>query len=110
MVFLCVLSFLSILLLNLSHFILDFRIFTVSFFAVSHNNPFLRRLVDCQSGDGKMSKEMKKERKETCLARYYERVMRLFEEVSAPRYVILVAQEATRLLRSNDSKSVSTPG
>jgi len=67
----------------------------------------LQSLVEYEEGKEKLSKEEKKVMKENFLARYYEKVMRLFEEVSAPQYVILVAQEATRILRYNDDRSVS---
>ena len=68
----------------------------------------LQSLVEYEEAEGEvLTREEKKEQKEKFLSRYYEKVMRLFEEVSAPQYVILVAQEATRILRSNDERSVS---
>ena len=68
----------------------------------------LQSLVEYEETEGEvLTREEKKEQKEKFLSRYYEKVMRLFEEVSAPQYVILVAQEATRILRSNDERSVS---
>ncbi len=57
-----------------------------------------------------LSKEDKKQKKEACLAVYYERVMRLFEAASSPHYVIATALEATRLLPKKDEKCVSLYG
>ena len=51
--------------------------------------------------------EWKVEEKDNCLANYFEKVMRLFEQIPAPHYVIKVADSAILLLKNGHPKSVS---
>ena len=61
-----------------------------------HENPLLQQLVKWEESD-----------QEGGVARYFEKVMRLFEQVPAPKYVIKVADSAVLLIANGHPESVS---
>lgn len=66
----------------------------------SENSPFLQQLLEWGEGEDIIDKE-------SCTVCYFERVMRLFEQESAPQYIIKAANSATLLLSPGNPKSVS---
>lgn len=66
------------------------------FFTGSAANPLLQRLVEWEESD-----------EDVGVACYFEKVMRLFEQVPAPQYVIRIAESAVTLIEEGHPRSVS---